>query len=244
MKKFIFACVLAISGLSAPLFAGFGNCCVVDNDPCSCCEGELKGFYVGGNVGVLSHTAHRNDLDGFLTDNSGWSTINTGVTVGVQAGYDWVCHNTLYGIVGDWGWTNVDHRLYDNPNAVPNDLDNLIHSEMDWFSTIRARAGLIVCSTLVYVTGGAAVAHYDTRWFDDPADFHNHDVVWGWTGGVGTEFSLGCNFSLGAEVLYMQFDDRTHDHLEDSVRFAFGHSDSVFLGRLALNYRFGDWCCR
>jgi outer membrane immunogenic protein len=241
MKKFLFLCVLAMSGFAASQASAqdyypsqYDACCPQFD---SCCGMDFGGVYIGGNVGAFSHTAHRNDLDGFLTDNSGWSTIDTNVTAGVQLGYDWKCGNKLFGIVADWNWVNTENDLRDDPNVDP---DNRIHSEFEWFTTIRARAGITVCDALFYLTGGAAVTSIKTRWTDLPDDFHNRDTRWGWVGGVGTEFLVTCNFSVGAEFLFLQFNDHTETFVGAADTFSFGHSDSAWIGRVTLNYRFGD----
>src|SRR5262249_51445101 len=104
------------------------------------------------------------------------------------------------------------------------------------------RAGLTVCDTLVYVTGGAAVARFHSRWENFVDDFDHRHARWGWTGGFGAEFLLGCNWSLGAEFLWMHFSEHTRSFTDvTGALFRFGHSDSVWVGRVLLNYRFGDW---
>jgi outer membrane immunogenic protein len=239
MKKFLFGCALAVSGLATPFLSAQDYCCPPPCDPC-CYGTDFNGLYIGGNIGVFSHTAHRNDLDGFLTDNSGWSTIETNFMAGLQLGYDWQCCSSLFGFVVDWNWTNIDRRVDNNPNAT---VDSFINHEFHWFTTIRARAGITVSDALFYLTAGAAVAHFDNRWLDVVDDFNHHHTRWGWTGGVGTEFLLGCNWSLGAEVLFLQFSDHVETFTSaGGVDFSFGHSDSAWLGRITLNYRFGDLC--
>lgn len=241
MKKFLFGCAIALCGLSAPQASAQDYCCPPQCDPCCCGESNFNGFYLGGNIGVFSHTAHRSDLDAALTDNSGWTTNATSFTAGLQLGYDWQWCNKLVGLVGDWNWVNPRHRLRNAPNTL---ADSTIRSRENWFSTIRARAGLTVCDALVYVTAGAAVSRFHTRWTDTTiGTFNFRDTRWGWTGGVGTEFILGCNWSLGLEVLFLHFDDHTNSNTNTAgTRFNFGHSDSSWLGRLTLNYRFGDLC--
>lgn len=243
MKKYIFGTALAISAFAMPLaVASGGGCYPVQCDPC-CDDAGFDGFYIGGNLGVFSHTAYRNDLDGFLTDNGGWGTIGTSFTAGVQLGYDWQWCSSLVGIVADWNWVDTDRRIRDNINA---DDNNFVRNQTDWFTTIRARAGLTVNDALVYVTLGAAVTRFDTRWqdLDDTPDaFRDHHTRWGWVGGAGAEFLVWCNWSLGLEVLFLQFSEHTRTFTTaGGTAFAFGHSDSAWVGRFLLNYRFGDLC--
>jgi len=244
VKKIFFGFLASYSLLLSQAYAQ-NDCCPSQYNSC-CDQATFDGFYLGGNLGIITHTAHRNDRDGFLTDNSGWTTNDTNFTIGVQLGYDWVCDCKLLGLVVDWNWADNNKTLRDNPNAVGS--DNFIRSSLDWFTTIRARAGLTVCDALVYVTGGAAVTSFDTTWNESPDKFKAHDTKWGWTGGFGAEFLVWCNWSLGAEVLFMQFSEREETFTSTTATdFEFGHSDSAWVGRIVLNYRFGDlcgWCCR
>ncbi len=239
MKKNIFKCAIAMWSLSMSLLSAGQLYCPVECDPCG--VQPFEGFYVGGNVGALSHIAHRNDLDGFLTDNSGWSTIDTNATAGAQIGFDWQCGNKVVGLVGDWNWANNKRRLIDNPNDTE-DAGSFIESEMNWFATIRARAGLTVCDALVYVTAGAAVAHFDVHWNDNDISFRHGESRWGWTGGVGTELKFDSNWSIGAETLGLFFNNYDKTFTNTDSTFTFGHSNAVWVGRVTVNYRFGDWC--
>ena len=81
---------------------------------------------------------------------------------------------------------------------------------MDWFSTIRARAGVAVNDTLFYVTGGVAAAEIKSTVTRDVINasheqFSSGGTRWGFVGGVGAEFALRDNWSLNTELLYMQF---------------------------------------
>lgn len=244
MKKYLLGCAVAVAGLTMSQ-ASAQDCCPYQYNSC-CDEANFDGFYVGGNLGVFTHEAHRNDRDGFLTDNSGWTVKDTDVTVGVQVGYDWLCCNSVFGLIVDWNWTNNERKFREDPNGTGN---HYFRNEFDWFTTIRGRAGLTVCDALVYVTAGAAVARFETTWNSSSnGHFCHRDTRWGWTGGVGAEFLAWCNFSVGAEVLFLHFDENKKSFTNSSgTRYTFGHSDNAWVGRIILNYRFGDlcslWCC-
>lgn len=242
MKKLICGCAVVICGLLMPQVTAQDVCCPSQYPSNYYGDGGcFDGFYLGGNLGIISHTAHRSDQDNFLTDNSGWTTIDTDFTAGVQLGYDWLCYNKLFGLVADWNWTNVEEKLKENPNSTS---ANYVNSEFDWFSTFRARTGMTICDALIYITGGAALGRFHTTWFDDPDKFKFHDTRWGWTGGVGAEFLAWCNWSVGAELLFLQFShDESSSTSSAGSRFTFGHSDSAWIGRVSLNYRFGDLSC-
>jgi hypothetical protein len=89
-----------------------------DDSPCGqcmCAPESFCGLYLGGNLGIFSHNAGRNDLDGFLTDNSGWTTIDTNLAGGVQAGYDWRFSDRVFGIVADWNGADIGGAIADTP---------------------------------------------------------------------------------------------------------------------------------
>ena len=244
MKKFLIACVAAIGGLTTPLAANYDyNCCPPQCDPCCSCS-DFNGFYIGGNLGVFSHVTHFNDTDGFFTDNSGWSSIDTSFTAGVQLGYDWQCNSKLAGLVVDWNWVDTNHRIGDNPNG--GGTNDFHRHQNDWFTTIRARFGVTVCDALVYVTGGAAVTHHERRYSSGTDSFRDRHNRWGWTAGAGVEYMLGCSWSLGAEFLFLHFSHHNRTFTTPGgTRFAFQNSDSAYVGRILVNYRFGNLfnCC-
>lgn len=212
------------------------------NDCCCPCE-HFDGFYVGLDVGVISHQARRNDLDGFFTDNSGWTSLGTSGAVGAQIGYDWQCGCRVLGLVADWNYTRVSTTVLDNPG---NTIGSHTKNKLDWYSTLRARAGVTVCcDTLVYLTAGVAWARFDTTFAgptgQDRGNFHDKKARFGWAGGVGIEWALWCNWSLGAEFLALQFADksRTFTGNDDGVTtFKFTNNDSIYTAKLSLNYRF------
>lgn len=232
MKKYLLG-LAVMSGLAMSQVSA-QNYCAPQCDPC-CDVSDFNGLYLGGNLGVFSHVAHRNDFGGFLVDRSGWTTINTNFEAGLQLGYDWQCCNKLFGLVWDWNWTtsnNRRHRLNESDATF-------FRNSHRWFTTIRGRFGLTVCDALVYVTIGAVGSKINTRWADGADDFRHNRTRWGWTAGVGTEFLVWCNWSFGAEVLFMHFGEKRRSFNETTV---LGHSDSGYLARFLVNYRFGDLC--
>jgi opacity protein-like surface antigen len=197
---------------------------------------RFNGFYVGGNIGALSYRADRSDLDGFLTDNSGWTATDTAFTAGAQIGYDWQFGAKVFGVVADWNWTNARATTADDPNGA---TPGLIRNEMDWFATLRTRSGVVVDNTLVYITGGLAAARIETAISETTGPFTLDKTRWGWTGGAGAEFALWNNWSATAEVLYMQFRDKSFTFVDGGTAFAFDLNDDAWVARVSLNYRWG-----
>jgi outer membrane immunogenic protein len=205
---------------------------------------QFKGGYVGINGGGVNWIGNRSDLDGAVNSDLTLVQNSWAGTVGAQIGYNGGSCNTIWGIEVDGNWINgsVNTRLFPNNHIDPIGVD----SRLDALVTGRGRAGLVLDNLLLYVTGGIAAARTSTNWYhtDLPvvrtATFT--DWRWGWTAGVGTEWAFGNNLSLKTEVLYVNLVDRDYQvgpwfGVNDRVRFS--HSDSMWVSRVGLNYRFG-----
>lgn len=215
------------------------------------CGGQrFGGFYLGGNAGAISHSSNTDDLDGYFLFGLpivGFSNQTTGATAGVQVGYDWSSCDKLFGLVADWNWADTEARTQLNLLAILG-LEQSISSRMDWFSTLRARAGIVADDMLIYVTGGAVAAKIGrTVTFDDGFDFEQKsfsDVRWGLVGGAGVEYAFAPGLSASAEVLYMQFAQKDGSILSvcgcaPPTVFNFNTNDSALVVRGGLNYRWG-----
>jgi outer membrane immunogenic protein len=220
---------------------------------------NFGGFYLGGNIGWATLTAHQNDPDGFTTLGipTSFSATDDSFTAGAQVGYNLQKGCTLFGIEADWNWAdlNADSRVgVPALTALGFNVNNTLNTRIENFGTIRTRTGVVVDQLLLYVTGGLAWA--DTR---DAA--HDHialgpvvllderhsfsDTRWGWTAGFGTEYKLAPNISLTSDVLYLSFTDEDHSFVGVSpvlggLRFQNRTDDQIWVARMGLNIHFGD----
>jgi opacity protein-like surface antigen len=205
----------------------------------SCDSSRFSGGYVGGNVGAIHRTALSRDTDSFFFDRAQHTATEASVAGGVQAGYDWQSCGKLFGVVADLNFTNADTlaRIYPN-GGNGGDWQSHIRSDMKWFSTLRSRAGLVMNDTLVYVTGGVALAGLgvDLSNGEASATHSSSSTRWGWTGGAGAEVALAGNWSVNGEVLYMQFARETDTFRYGNLR-TLEYYDSAWIGRVGVNYR-------
>ncbi|MEZ5315698.1 MAG: outer membrane beta-barrel protein [Chlamydiales bacterium] len=232
MKKLIFGLGIMIAGLtcsvaSADYYYGGNDCCPPSNN--SSPGSDFDGFYIGGNLGVLTNTSFIDDLNGNATGGSR-SFSETDFTIGAQLGYDWNYGCGLFGLIVDWDWVNgKEHSRY-------------AEDTLNWFLTIRGRTGITVCDCLFYLTAGAAVIDLDSKITDSTASYTYNRSHWGWVGGIGAEYLLGCNWSIGIDLLSMQFSEKVAN-IEGAAPLEIGNSNSIYMGRVLLNYRFGDLFC-
>lgn len=201
--------------------------------PSDCGRCNAYNVYIGGIVGAGSHAAYRNDLDGYVAGNGGRTSLATGFAGGGQLGVDWNQCSVPIGIVGDF------ISLTSSSKQTLGVSSRYIQSECDWISTMRARSGIAIGSGLVYVTAGAAYAKFKTRWQDGSDErIRFNRSRWGWTGGAGAVCDLPCRLSIGAEFLFAHFsqDRERFRHL-----YTLSQSDSLWLGKVFLNYNFGNF---
>lgn len=226
------------------------------------------GFYVGAHAGYMWSDAEAKlaDVGGFFLPTD----IQNGVFPrsirldgdaalgGVQAGYNHQFGMIVVGVEADisrFGGQDATRLSVIDPALPPwpfaGALTNSSYrSDIETLGTLRARVGVALDRTLLYVTGGLAggevensfgigipVIGYDSTW-------SSRDTEWGWTIGGGVEYALTHQISLKAEYLYYDLGDRTI-HATDSMTPGFGSEfiDYTFknagnLVRGGVNFRF------
>ena len=118
--------------------------------------------YIGGNLGYAWGSVDNN-----LTRPSGLSG-------GVQAGYNWQTGSWVFGVEGDIQATGAEDTFapwkFSNP----------------WFGTVRGRVGYALSNILFYGTGGLAFGELRGETFG----LSESHTTAGWTAGVGAEFGF------------------------------------------------------
>jgi outer membrane immunogenic protein len=170
---------------------------------------------------------------------------------GAQIGYNWQSGWLVTGVEADIQGASIEDKgaiVLAPPPGVAS--TTTFKSDLNWFSTVRARIGVANDRVLFYATAGAAVADYEhTVTFaapgGAPAGFslagRSSGLRSGWTAGAGVEWAFLPNWSLKAEYLYVDF-DRSRVTLTNPA-FAFDYlvyrfEEREHLFRVGLNYRF------
>jgi len=174
------------------------------------------GFYVGGNVG---YSFGRSNDASTLTSSagtalfasSGNSNLN-GVIGGGQIGYNWQVQSFVFGIEADIEGSNEKgNRIFtcsscEPPAAVALLTPVAMEQKIDWFGTLRGRAGFAAGSMfLLYATGGLAYGQVDTKeTIGGPVLFSAPTTTnVGWTAGAGIEGAIGGGWTARLEYLYV-----------------------------------------
>jgi outer membrane immunogenic protein len=171
------------------------------------------GFYAGIQGGVVRHEASFNDL-GNLFGMSTYNTSKTGALVGGYAGYNWQDRSFVYGVESDINWVGAKATALWGAAATAQQSQDI-----SWLATFRARAGLDIDSTLLFVTGGVAIAganqsfntfcavQFNGCFNVAPGAFYDgfsrSQTQVGWTAGVGFEHMLDRHWTIRAEARYV-----------------------------------------
>jgi len=178
--------------------------------------GRLRGAIADGGIEVL-RSANAN-----------------GALAGGQIGANFQAGNIVWGVEADIqkSWMKGS-EIWDIPGLVPITAT----LEIDWFATVRGRAGIANGTSLFYVTGGLAYGERTASLFDGTGTVNDSDTRLGWTVGAGYEGAVAQNWSWKIEYLYLDFSGKTK---ELGGGLTFETPTSAHIIRLGTNYRFGS----
>jgi len=179
------------------------------------------GFYAGANIGLGIANTNYNALLGIPGSGSG-------LVAGVQAGYNWQVNNFVLGLEADFGYFGVRRT-----GAFG--LGSTLTWRTQWDASLRARAGLAVDRTLLYVTGGVGFADIGTRGQLAGlavVNFAQTQTRVGFQVGAGIEHALTQNWTVRAEYLYGNYGSKVLAGAAAPVRL----EEHKF--RIGVNYLF------
>jgi outer membrane immunogenic protein len=194
------------------------------------------GAYVGLNVGFGGGDAkhpYSRELVGEFRDSGSVDATTRGFLGGIQAGYNYQMGRLVFGAEADFQGADIKGDGYDAQIRVG------ARSKLDWYGTLRARAGVLATDRfLVYGTGGAAYGHVKTTLFDDWTGSYS-GTKWGWTAGAGAEYAVTNNVTFKAEYAYTDLGKSNLIHLED-VNFSYNRDRKVNFHsvKFGINYKF------
>ena len=207
---------------------------------------DWSGFYVGLVGGYAWGTGKFTGTGTGAGQNN--NVTMPGGTIGGRIGYDGVVDNRfVIGAVADLSWADLNGQTCVARFACDPSADAFATGKMTWLSTIRARAGAIYGDTLFYATGGLALAGLEggithlTRPSDPTLTASNTHT--GWVVGVGVDYRLMRNVTVGVEYLYVALGNKHYDFSNSlpGAPIVLGADGTVTASivRASLSYRFG-----
>lgn len=210
-------------------------------------------------------------LAGDLTAvTSAYRLDESGLEVGGQVGCNYQTGVFVFGVEGDGQWAilgdNDDNTVRvaypplvsANPAFVIARRVETVDSQLNWFSTFRARAGVAFDRVFVYGTGGLAVGDLNSSTsvafggnvgnvYGTAQHFGSFsDMRIGWTAGGGLEWAFANHWTAKVEYLYLNLGN-TISYLSALVApagrapgYAWTTSvdSSYHVARIGLNYKF------
>ena len=158
------------------------------------------GAYIGINGGY-AWTKGEFSVGGASVDED----FNGGL-IGARAGYNWQMGNNFVGGIE----VDVDH-LWNKNTYVFGGAD--VEAGSDWQGSARLRIGYALDRTLLFATGGVAIANAFVK---VPAlGFDESKTFTGWTVGAGIEHAFTDNWVGSVEYRYADFGSETIGNLVD-----------------------------
>jgi outer membrane immunogenic protein len=207
------------------------------------------GFYIGVHAGVAwNHATFTEIGDGGGNVNRAplgtefWKPHEAGFAGGGQVGYNFQSGSVVYGLEADFSGVSNKASAVISPPTTFTPLNAT--TQLSWMATVRGRLGVTFSPTLLYVTGGLAVARfkdeYSAAFFAFPPEYTSSKTRAGWTVGGGVEHMFARNWTAKIEALYADFGDwivphRTGFGIVGPYRSRFEHQ--VVTVRGGLNYK-------
>lgn len=205
----------------------------------------------GGYAGLIFATNTADTTTGDITTTEdplavipGISYSSSGVSAGLEAGYNFQSNALVYGVEIDASTAAVDGSLSNFLDTGPG-TNFSVSTNAEWIASARGRLGFASGRALFYVTGGVAEASLQTQLTDT---YNGGATVFtpsvsetrsGWVAGAGAEFALKQNRSLKVEYLHYDFGSKTASFVEGTDRTI--STDATYTdnqARIGFNYHF------
>ena len=184
-----------------------------------------SGFYAGALVGFGVGTSTQVDDSGL-----GNGTYHPeGGLAGLTLGYNTSIGPALVGIEGD-----ASLASFKGSSPWCGSTPGVCGTKADQVETLRLRIGMPFAHTLLYVTGGLAVAH--VKAWNEAAAVSGTANRMGWTIGAGIEHQVTRSWSLKGEYLYGDFGKKAYYAVAADTPEKTSLKMHMF--RAGVNYRF------
>lgn len=244
MKKIIFSAAALIAATTCSASAADLAPRPYVKAPIAATVYDWTGFYLGGQVGAASISPSFKDTDSFFLNNSDNHVLNAdrkvGVTGGVYGGYNWQFRNFIVGVEGFWsgyGSSTVTDNVW---NFGPS-FHGLVSAKLSDTAGVKARVGLALDDTMVYVAAGPSWGNFSFRAADTNFDFDatSHNNVIGLSVAGGVEHALTPNWIVRGQVQYTAFDTQKLTANGDGDPYRFGQQTDLLEATVGISYKFG-----
>jgi outer membrane immunogenic protein len=180
-----------------------------------------SGIYGGVHAGYLWG-------DVSLEENGGGAPGGSidGFVAGPLAGFNMQVDNLVFGIEGDFGWSEADGQ-----GSAQQPADDFAY-DLNWNAHVRARAGFAADNLLFFVAGGLALADLDITEEEEVRG----TTYTGFTIGGGVDYGFSENLIGRIEYLHDEFGKESYSDGVDT--YTADLNDDIV--RAAIVYKFGN----
>lgn len=194
MKTFVIAAV-ALAASAQPALAG---------------DSTFDGPYVGVQAAAARVQTTHSDNQDWYNGVQDFITEDSGVIGGVHAGYTKVKGSLLAGVEAEVNFGTLDSFR----ETTPLSPSYAIGSRTTMLGSVRAKLGLASDTIAANINGGFAFSNSKHNYLEsDGSDdyFNDKGSRSGWVVGLGFDYAVSANSTLGLSVSHYQFG--TKDHL-------------------------------
>jgi outer membrane immunogenic protein len=151
-----------------------------------------------------------------------------GFVLGADVGYNQQFGQFVLGGEADLQWTGM------NGSIIAAGVGSTIKGNIDYYGTVRGRAGIALDRFMPYVTGGLSYGHGSGSSTTAPGYTTSVGLI-GWTAGVGAEYAVTDSISLKGELDYHDYGNVTYyagTPIAETIHSSFGTA------RVGLNFKF------
>ncbi|WP_192253757.1 outer membrane protein [Mesorhizobium silamurunense] len=165
---------------------------------------DWTGYYAGLQAGYGWGSS---DISGTEGEPFAASPDLDGGFVGGHVAGLWQFSQAVIGARAELNYSSTDGSALLGPG-------NSVGTDIKWFGSVNAEAGLAVDRWLIYGVGGVAFASIETSQEAGPSFAKTHTSA-GWTIGAGVDYALSNNIVVGAQYRYYDFGKEHFDVPDD-----------------------------
>lgn len=184
---------------------------------------DWTGYYAGLQAGYGWGSS---DISGTEGEPFAASPDLDGGFVGGHVAGLWQFNQAVIGARAELNYSSVDGSALLDPG-------NFVGTDIKWFGSVNAEAGLAVDRWLIYGVGGVAFAGIETSQDAGPS-FAKTRTSAGWTIGAGVDYALSNNMIVGAQYRYYDFGKEHFDVPDDFL----DRDQDVKLHTLGVNFSY------
>ncbi len=174
-----------------------------------------SGPFLGGNIGFAWNSDESAIVTANATDTLGTPQADSnGLFSGVQAGYNLVNSGFLFGAIADIQAAYISGSVNGTAYSVPSHEEVTYQNSqfVEYYGTVRGRAGYILGNILFYSTGGFAYGEVTDKISQasiSSLSLRKDQFQTGWVLGGGIEYKLGPWWSISQDYQHIDLGSET-----------------------------------